>query len=169
MSAGITLHESEYRRIKSILAQAQSELKADLILLIDCNGQQIAAVGARHIDLTALASLAAANVAATDGLARLVGESEFSVLYHQGKHRSIHISEVSKRFSLVLVFDETVSPGMVRWKARRTTASLNEVIQAFLLKLDVRSQPAAAGPGALEFTEEEIEMLFGRWSPQPKR
>ena len=39
----------------------------------------------------ALASLTAGNVAATDGLARLIGEKEFSILFHEGERDNIHI------------------------------------------------------------------------------
>ncbi len=135
-SGSIVLYEAEYSRVKAILSRAQGELRADLVLLIDRDGHQIASEGsARDIDLTSLASLASANLAATDGLAQLVGEPEFSVLYHQGKHRNIHMSAVSDRFSLVLVFDETVSLGLVRLRVKHATAYLEEVFRIFQRKL----------------------------------
>jgi predicted regulator of Ras-like GTPase activity (Roadblock/LC7/MglB family) len=166
----LTLHEAEYVRIKSILAMTQKDLRADLVLLIDRNGQQIAADGPAHgIDLTALASLAAANLAATDGLARLVGEPEFSILYHQGQHRSIHISDVAKRFSLVLVFDETVSLGMVRLRVKRATAYLEELFRGFVRKLEpVAAVPKESTPtkSPFDFSDEDIEMLFKVMKPK---
>ena len=68
-SGSIVLYEAEYSRVKAILSRAQGELRADLVLLIDRDGHQIASEGsARDIDLTSLASLASANLAATDGL-----------------------------------------------------------------------------------------------------
>ena len=163
----IVLYQSEYSRIAAILTKIQKELRAQLILLIDRSGQQIASEGpATDVDLTALASLAAANVAATGGLARLVGEPEFSILYHQGKRRSIHISDVSKQFSLVVLFDETVSPGVVRWKVRRATASLDHVLLGFSRTKGTgeSSRTSSHSPG--RFTDEEIEKLIGRLKPE---
>src|SRR5512139_863895 len=68
--SSIVLHEAEFVRLKSILASTQKDLQADLVLLIDRSGQRIASQGSKEdIDQTALASLAAANIAATNGLA----------------------------------------------------------------------------------------------------
>jgi predicted regulator of Ras-like GTPase activity (Roadblock/LC7/MglB family) len=160
--SNISLHELEFGRLKSILAKTQRDLRADLVLLIDRSGHQIAAEGpAENLDLTALSSLAAANLAATDGLAHLIGEPDFSILYHQGKSRNIHISDVLKRFSLVLVFDETVSLGMVRWKVKRATASLED------LEAEAKSEAAnSSAPAAPRFTDEEIDRLFGKLTPK---
>lgn len=168
----LTLHENEYLRIQSILAMTQKDLRADLVLLIDRSGQQIASQGpAAGIDLTALASLAAANLAATDGLARLVGEPEFSILYHQGKHRSIHISDVAKRFSLVLVFDESVSLGMVRLRVRRATAYLEELLRGFARKKQAPvalARESTAPKSPFDFSDEEIETLFQVMKPKTR-
>ena len=162
--SNIVLYEAEYLRLKSILTMTQRDLRADLGLLIDRSGQQIAFEGpARGIDMTALASLAAANIAATDGLARLVGEPEFSILYHQGKRRSIHISDVLKKFSLVVVFDDSVSLGMVRLRVKRATAYLEEVLRGFMRKAETPSaapKAASASASPLYFTDEEIDKLF---------
>jgi len=151
-------------RLELILTRLQKELRAHVVMLINRSGHQIACVGpARDLDLTALASLAAANLAATDGLARLVGEPGFSVLHHQGNHHSIHVSALGERFSLVLVFYEPVAVGIVRWKLRRAAASLEELFR------DFSSRKNAAGPGNGSdeptvpfFTDEEIERLLGR-------
>jgi predicted regulator of Ras-like GTPase activity (Roadblock/LC7/MglB family) len=153
------LYEPEFQSIKVILAKVQKELRADLVLLISRSGQPIVISGAaKDIDYTALASLAAANLAATDGLANLVGEGDFSVLVHKGRHRSLYISDLLKQFSLVLVFDASTSLGLVRYKAKRTTALLEEVIRDFQRKSE-KSQPILDHP---DFSDEELEQLLGR-------
>jgi predicted regulator of Ras-like GTPase activity (Roadblock/LC7/MglB family) len=163
-SPNIVLYEPEYLAIKSILATIQSELPADLVLLINRSGQQIAADGpASDVDSTAMASLAAANLAATNCLAGLIGEREFSVLYHQGKRRSIFISDQSSQFSLVLLFDESVPLGRVRWKVKRAMASIEVVFKQFQGKMEMNNRKV----GDLEdttpalFTDEDMEKLLG--------
>lgn len=164
------LHKAEYLRLKSILAVTQRDLQADLVLLIDRNGQQIAFEGpAADIDLTALASLAAANTAATQSMAQLVGEQDFSIIYHQGSNRSIHISDVARGFSLVLVFDESVSLGMVRLRVKRATAYLEEVLKGFMRKTaatPIARTDKGIGASPLNFTDEEIEVLFRYMQPK---
>lgn len=153
------MHEPEFQRIKSILAKMQKELRAEVVLLISRSGQPIVVSGAaKNIDCTALASLAAANLAATDGLANLVGEREFSVLVHQGRHRSLYVSDLLKQFSLVLVFDASTSLGLVRYKSKRTMALLEEVIRDLRRRTE-KIQSALEKPN---FSDEELEELLGQ-------
>jgi predicted regulator of Ras-like GTPase activity (Roadblock/LC7/MglB family) len=167
----IALHEKEFGRLKGILSQTQKDLGADLVMLIDRSGQQIATEGpGGDIDQTALASLAAANIAATNGMANLVGEPCFSTLYHQGSRRSIHISEVSKSLALVLVFGQNMAPGMVRWRVRQVAASLDEVLTAFFRRMESNVEPAAESAessSARLFTDEELDRLFDQMSSKP--
>lgn len=157
-SNNFNLHETEFKRIHAILSKMQVELRAQVVLLISRSGQPIVISGpAENIDYTALASLAAANLAATDGLANLVGEREFSVLVHQGTHRSIFISDLLKRFSLVLVFDATASSGLVRYKCKRTTLLLEDIIRDFQRRIE-KTEKVMRLP---QFTDEEIEELLG--------
>ena len=152
------LHEVEFRRIQAILAKMQKELRAELVLLISRSGQPIVVSGtAERIDCTALSSLAAANLAATDGLANIVGEREFSVLIHQGRQRSLFISDLLKRFSLVLVFDAAASSGLVRYKCKRTTLLLEDVIRDFQRRIE-KTGSVTDTP---QFSDEELEELLG--------
>ncbi len=164
-SGNIVLQENDYGRLQSILERTQKDLRAHLVMLIDRSGHQIACVGPdQELDQTALASLSAANVAATNGLAQIVGEPGFSVLYHQGTHRSIHISSVADRFSLVLVFDQTVASGVVRWKVRRATFFLDEILSGVVKRSEElsRTDNGSREPAlSTKFTDEEINRLVG--------
>jgi len=163
-STNIVLYEPEYLAIKSILASVQSELPADLVLLINRSGQQIAADGPdSSVDLTAMASLAAANLAATNCLAGLIGEREFSLLYHQGKRRNILISDQSRQFSLVLLFDEKVPLGRVRWKVKRAMGSIEVVFKHFREKMEERNRKVGSlgDTTPMLFTDEDMEKLLG--------
>ncbi|HZI67619.1 MAG TPA: roadblock/LC7 domain-containing protein, partial [Thermoanaerobaculia bacterium] len=91
--ADLVLFEEDFRRLNQILRKLRVESDASVVLLVDKNGQRIASVGdVEALDMTALASLTAGNVAATDGLARILGEREFSVLLHEGEKENIHVS-----------------------------------------------------------------------------
>ena len=82
----IVMYEEEFNQIKQIISKLRVDANAKVVFLVDKNGQQIAAHGEiENLDTTSLASLTAGNVAATDGLAKLIGEKEFSILFHEGR------------------------------------------------------------------------------------
>ena len=82
----IVMYEEEFNQIKTVISKLRIDANAKVVFLVDKNGQQIAAQGEiENLDTTSLASLTAGNVAATDGLARLIGEKEFSILFHEGE------------------------------------------------------------------------------------
>lgn len=161
--AAMVMYEEEYERIKVILAKLKADANAKMVFLVDKNGQQIAAHGdIGNLDTTSLASLTAGNVAATDGLARLIGEKEFPVLSHEGERDNIHISVVSGRLILVVIFDEQSSLGLVRLRVKRASAELSETLERILNKVE---QEKSAFPGSLnapfaEITDEDIDRLF---------
>ena len=69
-------------------------------LIVDKNGQLIAAAGdVDELDTTSLASLTAGNVAATGGIAKLIGENEFASQFHEGEKTNIHITIVGSASS----------------------------------------------------------------------
>ena len=73
--AELVLYQEEFQRLDGALKKLRQEANARAIFLIDKNGQQIAAAGeVDQFDTTSLASLTAGNVAATDGLAKRIGE-----------------------------------------------------------------------------------------------
>jgi len=159
----LVLYDEEFRRIKDSLQRLASDANANVVFLVDKNGQQIAAVGdLQTLDTTSLASLTAGNVAATDGLARLIGEREFSILFHEGEKDNIHISIVAQRVILVVIFDERSSLGLVRLRVKKASQELNEVFARIMAK--VEKEKSAAGSAFespfAEITDEDIDSLF---------
>jgi hypothetical protein len=75
------MREQQYHQIKAVLAKLRLDSSARVAFLVDKDGQQIAVHGdVSNLDTTSLASLAAGNVAATSGMAQLIGEKEFPTL-----------------------------------------------------------------------------------------
>jgi len=159
----IVMYEEEFNQIKQIISKLRVDANAKVVFLVDKNGQQIAAQGEiENLDTTSLASLTAGNVAATDGLARLIGEREFSILFHEGERDNIHISIVSGRVILVVIFDERSSLGLVRLRVKKASGELTEVFNRIMEKVEKeRSEAGAAfeSPFA-EITDDDIDSLF---------
>src|SRR3989442_7928719 len=138
-ASDMIMYEEEYQRIKAIIARLRTESNAKLVFLVDKNGQQIAAHGElENFDATSLASLTAGNVAATDGLAKLIGEKEFSILFHEGERDNIHISIVAQRVILVVIFDIRSSLGLVRLRVKKASQELGDVFGRIMSKVERR-------------------------------
>lgn len=159
----LVLYEEEFHRIKEVLQRLRLDANANVVFLVDKNGQQIAAVGdLSTLDTTSLASLTAGNVAATDGLARLIGEKEFSILFHEGEKDNIHISIVAQRVILVVIFDERSSLGLVRLRVRRATGDLEKIFEDIALKAQREKEalPVDFESPFSEITDDDIDRLF---------
>jgi len=155
------VYEEEYRGLEEALRRLRRDSNAKAVFLIDKNGQQIAAAGdIENFDSTSLASLTAGNVAATDGLAKLIGEREFSVLFHEGQRDHIHISIVAKRAILLVIFDERSSLGLVRLRVKRASSEMDRVFEEMARRSE-RGLAGGAEPSPFsEITDEDIDSLF---------
>lgn len=163
-SPDLVLYDEEFQKIREALQRLRLDANANVVFLVDKNGQQIAAIGdLQTLDTTSLASLTAGNVAATDGLARLIGEKEFSILFHEGEKDNIHISIVAQRVILVVIFDERSSLGLVRLRVRRATAEIEKIFEDIAMKVEKEKQSLRSAdfesPFA-EITDEDIDRLF---------
>lgn len=127
--------EEDYKKISDVLNSLHEKSNAKVVYLVDKNGQNIAAAGNHHsIDKTSFASLIAGNVAATGGLAELLGEEEFSILFHEGKRDSIHITIIEKRIILVVIFGEETNLGLVRLWVKKANWELAKLFQEMASK-----------------------------------
>jgi len=159
----LVMYEEEYLQIKEILHRLQVDSNSKIVFLVDKNGQQIASMGdMRGVDATSLASLTAGNVAATDGLAKLIGEKEFSILFHEGERDNIHISLVAQRVILVVIFDEKSSLGLVRLREKKASGELEKTFEVLLKKseADRGNQANRFDSPFAEITDEDIDSLF---------
>lgn len=148
--------EEDYRRITSVCERLTQEANAKVVFLVDKNGQLLSSCGeTTDLDTTSLASLTAGNIAATGGLAKLLGEKEFSILFHEGEKDNLHISIVAQRVILVVIFDGRSSLGLVRLRVKRAS---EELFQAFA-EIEKREEGGRPSPFA-EITDEDIDNLF---------
>ncbi len=159
----LTLYEEDARRLAAVLQRLYDDSKSRAVFLVDKSGLLIASAGeTASLDTTSLASLAAGNIAATGGLAQLLGQKEFSVLFHEGEKDNLHISVVAQRGILLVLFDRRSSLGLVRLRVRRAA---DEIGQAFAEMARRIEQEAARGQTAVQtqlgqITDEDIENLF---------
>lgn len=149
------LREQQYHKLKAVLARLRADSSAKVVFLVDKDGQEIAAMGeVGNLDTTSLASLAAGNVAATGGMAQLIGEKEFPTLSHEGERESIHISVIG-RLLLIVVFDDHSSLGLVKLRSKQVSQQILTMID----EITNADNSDLESPFA-EITDEDIDSLF---------
>jgi predicted regulator of Ras-like GTPase activity (Roadblock/LC7/MglB family) len=112
---------------------------------VDKGGNLFAQAGATgKLDLSVLSALAAGSFAATHELAKRLGESEFSALYHEGAGMRILMSALGNECLLVTIFDEKTNIGLVRFYAQQATVLLNKLLK------EAQEKEAKAEPLQLE-------------------
>lgn len=154
----LVMYDEELKQIQAIAEKLQQDSRAQTILLVDKNGQLIAAAGgADQLDTTSLSSLVAGNVAATGGIAQLIKEEEFTGQFHEGKGISIHMSLVGRRVILVVLFDKTTTHGLVRLRVKKANQELTKIFDDLAAK--AASSPAL-DPFGGDITDDDIDNLF---------
>jgi len=159
---GLVILEEDHASFVGVLEQLREESNAKFVFLLDKNGQQIARTGdLGDCDPTSLASLAAGNVAATEGLAQQIGETEFSTLFHEGERDSLHISLILNKIILLIMFDEHSSLGLVRLRVKQYGNQLASTVHIVMSRDNggMAGMTAAAALG--DITDEDIDALFG--------
>ena len=154
--------EEDYWAINTIMKELLSNSNSASVLLLDKTGQLISNVGEEpDFDMHSFASLCAADFEANAQLAKLIGEKDFSTLYHQGSNESMYLARVEKDIILVVLFDKRTTLGLVRLRVKKAVDNLATVIRRLYDKLEYENEELT------EFDEEfaaeaelEIDSLF---------
>ncbi len=155
----LVMLEEDFRRIAAVSERLVRDANSKGVFVVDKAGQLIAEAGElRGIDSTSLASLTAGCIAATGGLAKIVGEEEFPIHFHQGQRDNLHITLVGSRMILVVIFDERSSLGLVRLRVKKAGAELAKVFEE-IEKKSAQQASQGASPFA-EITDDDIDNLF---------
>jgi predicted regulator of Ras-like GTPase activity (Roadblock/LC7/MglB family) len=153
----IILYDEEYQKFKVILDVFLQKSGSRYAFLLSKSGQVLVESGNTNIlDVTSLASLIAGAVSATAGLATIIDEEEFSVLFHEGKQNNIYNSILNEKLIFVVIFSKTTSLGLVRLKMKAIVSPIKEVYDSLLKKMESHSTPKFLE----NITDEDIDNLF---------
>lgn len=124
----LTFYKDDVDRIDKLLAEFLRLSGAKCALLIDKEGHLVTKRGElRTIDIDTISALVAGSFAATKEMARLLGEDEFTAMFHQGERDNIQLSLVGDRTLLTILFDDRTTVGMVRLYANETAKKLADI------------------------------------------
>jgi predicted regulator of Ras-like GTPase activity (Roadblock/LC7/MglB family) len=131
-----TLHPEQLDNIENVLQKDLIDVGASCVFLIDMAGNIIANRdnGANQHDVYSLAALAAGNFGAVSAMAKIIGEGEFSLLFHKGKKENIHFSKILSDFLMITIFSNDISLGFLRLK-------VNDVVDKIVTALGKTAVP----------------------------
>ena len=157
MQDGLVIFDEQLTKINSQISRLLKESDAKCALLVGKDGRTIAKQGfVRTMDTEQLGALVAGSFAATKRVAELIGEPEFTVMFHQGKHDHIHIVLVDQKTLLVVTFDERTTVGMVRLVSKAIAEGLAGVLN------EIYQNPAEEAIGTPEEIADSFDDVFGK-------
>src|SRR5579862_4053431 len=129
-AASWSFTEDDFGAITTSLQKFLVNSNARCALLVDRTGQLVATVGEQPtFDPTAFATLTAADFSANDQLAKLIGETDFNTLFHQGEKESMYLADVARRVILVVLFVNRTTLGLVRLKMKMAVDDLTKLFE----------------------------------------
>ncbi len=158
-TANWSFTQDDFTSITESLKRFLGDTKSRCALLVDRSGQLVTSVGeAPGLDTTTFASLTAADYSANDQLAKLVGENDFSSLFHQGEKESLYVADIARRLLLVIIFDSRTTVGLVRLRMKDEVEELTLLIDRVFSRGRDGAEPG--GHHLLEGADDEIDKLF---------
>jgi predicted regulator of Ras-like GTPase activity (Roadblock/LC7/MglB family) len=123
--------EEDIETLNGALDELLSKSEAGAALIIDKGGFLITQTGhTKEFDTMTLAALSAASFAATQGIANLVNETNFSSIYQQGESFSLLVVNVDEYCLITVVFPARVSVGAVKYFAADTIKVVAKQLKA---------------------------------------
>jgi len=151
-------YEQDIKNLKNYCDAFAEQSGIKFACLLEENGQVIVFSDKTDFDMTSLASLIAGSVAATGGMARLLGEKAgFKILFHEGLEDQLLINTLDDGSILVILFDHSRTLGWVRFQVRKVQNELSAKLKSFLGKYT--GSNISASPFA-EIKDDEIDALF---------
>ena len=127
-STRLVFYKEDIERIAKTLNTFLKNANARCVLLVDKDGHLVTKEGeSSTYDMDTISALVAGSFAATKQMAKLLGEEEFSIMFHQGKKDNIQLSLVGERTILAVIFDDKTTLGMVRLYASQVSSKLAEL------------------------------------------
>ena len=155
----VVIQADAARVIEDILRRFVSEAEVADAFVIDRSGQLLVRHGrGSALDSVSISALAAGAFSSTAAMAQLLGEPEFSVLFHEGSKQNIHVSTIDEHSILLAIFDGHTPIGLVRLYAK----DASQAIAAALSQAATRPRPGEELAQALAATEAQI--AFGKAS-----
>jgi predicted regulator of Ras-like GTPase activity (Roadblock/LC7/MglB family) len=157
-----TLFEKDFRAIDQVLFDLIARTNAQAVHLVDRSGQLVTTAGrTADFDVTAFASLIAADFTANAELVRLMGEESVSAVVSEGPTRTVYSCLLADRVIMCVVFDRHSTLGLVRFRTQRAISVLDPVFRGLFEKVGLTEPVEGATQDFALAAGREVDALFG--------
>ncbi|MHC4135793.1 MAG: roadblock/LC7 domain-containing protein [Planctomycetota bacterium] len=158
----LVFYKEDVQSIDATLRDFLSRSKSKAALVVDRDGHLITQEGTtEETDTDTIAALVAGCFAATREMARILGEEEFSALFHQGRKDNLQLSLVGTRTILGVLFDDTTTIGMVRLYAAETARKLTSLFRKLGARDPAQTPQENISKGFSDAAASTLENVFG--------
>ncbi|GEM_PF-298515 len=171
LRSGLTILPSHQKDIDQLLSKLVQQLPARFVLLTDVTGQLISARGEQNkVDLVALGSLVAGDLAASQEIARLIGEhNDYQLVLREGQVSNTFICESGKYLAMMVQVSNEVPMGWARMMIQDSAHKLTNILEKEPEKNSQVVNPMETGPVLQEenlsdLFDNELDDLFGQSS-----
>ena len=159
----LVFYKEDIQGIDSTLREFLARSKSKAAMLVDKDGHLITQEGSTEkTDTDTISALVAGCFAATREMARILGEEEFTALFHQGRRDNLQLTLVGQRTILAVLFDDSTTIGMVRLYTAEAARKLASLFRKILTR-NASDAPDAEeiGPDFQEAAASTLEDVFG--------
>ena len=158
----LVFYKEDIQQIDGTLREFLARSKSKAAMLVDKDGHLITQEGSTEkTDTDTISALVAGCFAATREMARILGEEEFSALFHQGRKDNLQLSLVGARTILAVLFDDTTTIGMVRLYAAEAGRKLTSLFRKIVARGGTPAGEDEIGAGFQTEAANTLEDVFG--------
>ncbi len=157
----MVFYKKDLDKIDKVLNELVRLSKSKSVLLVDKEGHMITGCGEKpSFNQDTISALVAGSFSATREMARILGEQEFSALYHQGERDNIQLSLVGDRTILTILFDDSTTLGMIRLYCQEAVEKLSGVFREIEDRDDEDQDDEGLEDGFDSSAKESLDALF---------
>jgi predicted regulator of Ras-like GTPase activity (Roadblock/LC7/MglB family) len=124
------LLEEDLNVLDAVLSELIQKSEASAALITDKAGFRLVEKGeVGQIDTTTLAALASGSFMATQEIARIIDEPNFSSVYQQGIKHSLYVCNVDDYTVLIVIFPAQISVGVVKFYAAASIKGISKQLE----------------------------------------
>jgi predicted regulator of Ras-like GTPase activity (Roadblock/LC7/MglB family) len=154
----LVFYENDIERLNGEIDTFLELSKARCVLLVDRDGHLVTRRGETSVNNVedTISALIAGSFAATKEMARLLGENEFAILFHQGQRDSIQLQLIGERTLMAALFDGRTNLGMVRFYAQETGGRMERILE----EIAAEDRDSGLGDDFGASAEDALDELF---------
>ncbi|MFW5829256.1 MAG: roadblock/LC7 domain-containing protein [Planctomycetota bacterium] len=157
----LAFYSEDVDRFNEALNAFVKKANAVCALLIDKEGHMVAKQGfVDNIDTTALSALVAGSFASTREVAKLLGEQEFDVLFHQGPQHAILLNLIGDRTLQVTVFDSSTKQGLIQVMSNELAGKVKTILEDIAVR-PMTEEREQLQSGYSNDLNQKLDDLFG--------